>query len=62
MGDVQAPCSFTPRGPIIRTKSGAGFYEDAGDAKRQKRTKIKTGFLLLEFKVLRKFQEAEPAR
>lgn len=29
--------------PIIRAKSGAGSYEDAGDAKRQKRTKGKTG-------------------
>jgi excinuclease ABC subunit B len=29
--------------PIIRAKAGAGSYEDAGDAKRQKRTKGKTG-------------------
>ncbi|WP_159953107.1 excinuclease ABC subunit UvrB [Rhizobium sp. 18065] len=29
--------------PIIRAKSGAGSYEDAGDVKRQKRTKGKTG-------------------
>jgi excinuclease ABC subunit B len=29
--------------PFIRAKSGAGSYEDAGDAKRQKRTKGKTG-------------------
>ncbi|MBZ5758356.1 MULTISPECIES: excinuclease ABC subunit UvrB [Rhizobium] len=29
--------------PIIRAKAGAGSYEDAGDVKRQKRTKGKTG-------------------
>ncbi|WFR97107.1 excinuclease ABC subunit UvrB [Rhizobium tumorigenes] len=29
--------------PIVRAKAGAGSYEDAGDAKRQKRTKGKTG-------------------
>ncbi len=29
--------------PIIRAKAGAGSYEDAGEAKRQKRTKGKTG-------------------
>lgn len=29
--------------PIVRAKSGAGSYEDAGDLKRQKRTKGKTG-------------------
>ncbi|CAN7370203.1 excinuclease ABC subunit UvrB [Rhizobium sp. LjRoot98] len=29
--------------PFIRAKSGAGSYEDAGDLKRQKKTKGKTG-------------------
>nr|WP_274534653.1 hypothetical protein [Pararhizobium polonicum] len=29
--------------PFIRAKAGVGSYEDAGDAKRQKRTKGKTG-------------------
>ena len=29
--------------PLIRAKPGAGSYEDAGDAKRQKKTKGKTG-------------------
>ncbi|OBZ93808.1 excinuclease ABC subunit B [Pararhizobium polonicum] len=29
--------------PFIRAKSGVGSYEDAGDVKRQKRTKGKTG-------------------
>ncbi|NKN35797.1 excinuclease ABC subunit UvrB, partial [Agrobacterium sp. a22-2] len=29
--------------PIIRAKSGVGSYEDAGDVKRQKKTKGKTG-------------------
>ena len=36
------PAKDDPR-PIIRAKPGAGSYEDAGDAKRQKRTKGKTG-------------------
>ncbi|OJF93479.1 excinuclease ABC subunit UvrB [Pararhizobium antarcticum] len=29
--------------PLIRAKAGAGSYEDAGDAKRQKKSKGKTG-------------------
>ncbi|URK87573.1 hypothetical protein LP421_06225 [Rhizobium sp. RCAM05350] len=29
--------------PFIRAKSGVGSYEDAGDLKRQKKTKGKTG-------------------
>ncbi|MDQ0320626.1 excinuclease ABC subunit B [Pararhizobium capsulatum DSM 1112] len=44
-----SPSSGLPRGsaedarPLVRGKVGAGSYEDAGDAKRQKRTKGKTG-------------------
>jgi excinuclease ABC subunit B len=38
---VRGP-SDDPR-PLIRAKPGAGSYEDAGDAKRQKKTKGKTG-------------------
>ncbi len=41
-GRVGTTTPSDPR-PIIRAKSGAGSYEDAGDAKRQKRTKGKTG-------------------
>ena len=37
------PTTPTDPRPIIRAKSGAGSYEDAGDVKRQKRTKGKTG-------------------
>ncbi len=29
--------------PLVRGKTGVGSYEDAGDVKRQKRTKGKTG-------------------
>jgi excinuclease ABC subunit B len=29
--------------PLVRGKAGVGSYEDAGDVKRQKRTKGKTG-------------------
>ncbi|CAN7470098.1 excinuclease ABC subunit UvrB [Pararhizobium sp. LjRoot238] len=32
-----------PTKPLIRAKPGVGSYEDAGDAKQQKRTKGKTG-------------------
>ncbi|CAH0340811.1 excinuclease ABC subunit UvrB [Rhizobium sp. CECT 9324] len=42
VGRVGSTTPSDPR-PIIRAKSGAGSYEDAGDAKRQKRTKGKTG-------------------
>ncbi|WP_137129973.1 excinuclease ABC subunit UvrB [Rhizobium sp. FY34] len=38
-----APRSASDPRPIVRAKSGAGSYEDAGDLKRQKRTKGKTG-------------------
>ncbi|UJW73784.1 excinuclease ABC subunit UvrB [Rhizobium sp. SL42] len=40
---VRGPTTPTDPRPIIRAKSGAGSYEDAGDVKRQKRTKGKTG-------------------
>jgi len=40
---VRGPTTPGDPRPIIRAKSGAGSYEDAGDAKRQKRTKGKTG-------------------
>ena len=36
------PGSDDPR-PLVRGKAGVGSYEDAGDVKRQKRTKGKTG-------------------
>jgi excinuclease ABC subunit B len=41
-GQPERGSADDPR-PIIRAKAGAGSYEDAGDAKRQKRTKGKTG-------------------
>jgi excinuclease ABC subunit B len=41
-GGKPAANSSDPK-PFIRAKSGAGSYEDAGDLKRQKKTRNKTG-------------------
>jgi excinuclease ABC subunit B len=41
-GGKPAASSSDPK-PFIRAKSGAGSYEDAGDLKRQKKTRNKTG-------------------
>ncbi|MGV8936942.1 MAG: excinuclease ABC subunit UvrB [Allorhizobium sp.] len=42
-GDATVAKGSTDPRPIIRAKPGAGSYEDAGEQKRQKRTKGKTG-------------------